>query len=45
MRLPDRLKAAAERQARKDGLSLADATRFLLRAYADNEIEIRVEQQ
>jgi len=40
VRLSPRIKLAAERQAKRDELSLSDVTRMLLKAYARGEIDL-----
>jgi len=41
IRLSPRLKTAAQRQARRDRLSLSDAIRMLLKAYVLKEIKLK----
>ena len=43
-RISPRIKTAAERQSKRDELSLSDVTRMLLKAYAKGDISIRVEE-
>jgi len=40
VRLSPRIKLAAERQAKRNELSLSDVTRMLLKAYAKGEIDV-----
>jgi antitoxin component of RelBE/YafQ-DinJ toxin-antitoxin module len=40
VRISPRIKLAAERQAKRDELSLSDVTRMLLKAYAKGEIDV-----
>jgi len=42
-RISPRIKLAAERQSKRDELSLSDVTRMLLKAYAKGDITITVE--
>ena len=42
VRISPRIKTAAERQAKRDELSLSDVTRMLLKAYAKGEISVKV---
>lgn len=42
VRLSPRIKTAAERQSKRDELSLSDVTRMLLKAYAKGDIDIDV---
>lgn len=42
VRISPRIKIAAERQARRDELSLSDVTRMLLKAYAKGDIDVKV---
>ncbi len=42
VRLSPRIKLAAERQARRDELSLSDVVRMLLKAYAKGDISVEV---
>jgi antitoxin component of RelBE/YafQ-DinJ toxin-antitoxin module len=41
-RLSPRIKLAAERQARRDELSLSDVVRMLLKAYAKGDIDVEI---
>ncbi|MBT7337911.1 hypothetical protein HN801_04370 [Candidatus Peregrinibacteria bacterium] len=43
-RISPRIKLAAERQSKRDELSLSDVTRMLLKAYAKGDIKISVSQ-
>ena len=47
VRLSPRIKLAAERQAKRDELSISDVTRMLLKAYAKGviDVEIRVRRK
>ncbi|MCK5018448.1 MAG: hypothetical protein KAS32_15420 [Candidatus Peribacteraceae bacterium] len=40
VRISPRIKMAAERQSKRDELSLSDVTRMLLKAYAKGDIDI-----
>jgi antitoxin component of RelBE/YafQ-DinJ toxin-antitoxin module len=42
VRISPRIKMAAERQSKRDELSLSDVTRMLLKAYAKGDIRITV---
>ena len=42
LRISPRIKMAAERQCKRDELSLSDATRMLLKAYAKGDIDVNV---
>ena len=42
VRISPRIKLAAERQAKRDELSLSDVTRLLLKAYAKGDIDVKV---
>jgi antitoxin component of RelBE/YafQ-DinJ toxin-antitoxin module len=43
VRISPRIKLAAERQSKRDELSLSDVTRMLLKAYAKGDITITVQ--
>lgn len=45
VRLSPRIKTAAERQAKRDELSLSDVTRMLLKSYAAGDIEVIVRRK
>ncbi len=42
VRLSPRIKLAAERQAKRDELSLSDVVRVLLKEYAKGDLDIKV---
>ncbi len=42
VRISPRIKSAAERQAKRDELSLSDITRMLLKAYAKGDIDVKI---
>lgn len=44
-RISPRIKLAAERQSKRDELSLSDVTRMLLKAYAKGDISITIQEK